>query len=146
MPIQFGLKRLSLAGKLTSLHLKDPKNLKLIPYVQGEVDLFFSRRIGIGENGRQGTAGLENDLNPTFAVDGKSGIGQQARLIGYYAHSLFNLLKPKVSYPSVAHSYTSNGIPFPFHIDVVKEIGVSHEFVFLKRSNVEVLMPLVFGR
>jgi len=32
MPIEFDIKRLSLAGKLTGLNLKSPGNLKLIPY------------------------------------------------------------------------------------------------------------------
>jgi Domain of unknown function (DUF5916) len=36
LPIQFDLKRLSLAGTLTGLKLKSPGNLKLIPYVLGQ--------------------------------------------------------------------------------------------------------------
>jgi hypothetical protein len=35
LPIQFDLKRLSLEGTLTGLNLKNPGNLKLIPYVLG---------------------------------------------------------------------------------------------------------------
>lgn len=119
----------------------------------GEVDLFFSRRIGIGEGGqvvpilggtrvsgkinrtnigflsmftdqvgegtnkenntqnnftvarvnhefsqkrsaigaafisRTGIAGIENDYNQTFAVDGKLGLGKKAQLTGFYAQS-----------------------------------------------------------
>ena len=37
MPIQFDLKRLSLAGTLRGLNLQSPGNLKLIPYVLGQV-------------------------------------------------------------------------------------------------------------
>jgi hypothetical protein len=36
LPIQFDMKRLSLAGTLTGLNLKSPGNLKLIPYVLGQ--------------------------------------------------------------------------------------------------------------
>ena len=37
LPLGFDEKRLSLAGKLKGLNLKSPKNLKLIPYVLGQV-------------------------------------------------------------------------------------------------------------
>ncbi|MCK0190740.1 DUF5916 domain-containing protein [Arenibacter sp. F20364] len=37
MPIGFNLNRLSLAGTLTGLNLKTPKNLKVIPYVLGQL-------------------------------------------------------------------------------------------------------------
>lgn len=37
LPLGFDMKRLSLAGKLTGLSLKNPGNLKLIPYVLGQV-------------------------------------------------------------------------------------------------------------
>jgi hypothetical protein len=36
LPIQFDLNRLSLAGELTGLNLRNPGNLKLIPYVLGQ--------------------------------------------------------------------------------------------------------------
>ena len=36
LPIQFDMKRLSLAGTLTGLNLQSPGNLKLIPYVLGQ--------------------------------------------------------------------------------------------------------------
>ncbi|SNY99982.1 carbohydrate binding family 9 domain-containing protein [Flagellimonas pacifica] len=36
LPLGFDMKRLSLAGKLTGLNLKNPGNLKLIPYVLGQ--------------------------------------------------------------------------------------------------------------
>ncbi|WP_422861350.1 DUF5916 domain-containing protein [Flagellimonas sp. W118] len=37
LPLGFDMKRLSLAGKLNGLNLKNPGNLKLIPYVLGQV-------------------------------------------------------------------------------------------------------------
>lgn len=37
MPIQFDLNRVSMAGELTDLNLKNPGNLKVIPYVLGQV-------------------------------------------------------------------------------------------------------------
>ena len=37
MPIGFNLNRLSLAGTLTGLHLKTPRNLKIMPYVLGQL-------------------------------------------------------------------------------------------------------------
>lgn len=37
MPIQFDLNRVSMAGELTGLNLKNPGNLKVIPYVLGQV-------------------------------------------------------------------------------------------------------------
>jgi hypothetical protein len=229
LPLGFDMKRLALAGKLTGLNLKNPGNLKLIPYglVQGindqsvspsttdtnaevgldvkysitpsltldltyntdfaqvevddqqinldrfnlffpekrafflenagqfsvgspgEVDLFFSRRIGLAEDGsvvpiiggarvsgkvgqtnvgllsmftediesvgiqennfsvarvnhnfgnsrsslggifvnRQGLAGLDDDYNRVFAIDGKWGIGNKAEVNGFLAKS-----------------------------------------------------------
>lgn len=227
MPIGVNLNRLSLAGTLTGLKLQSPNNLKIIPYVlgqvskdytvadpktdfnpefggdikysitpsltldltyntdfaqvevddqqvnldrfnlffpekrpfflenagqfsvgsPGEVDLFFSRRIGIGNDGsivpiiggarlsgklnrtnigflsmftdevpeadvnknnftfarvnhefkgrsaigaafiNRAGIGQEDDFNRTIAVDGKLGLGQKARLLGYYART-----------------------------------------------------------
>lgn len=37
MPIQFDLNRVSMAGELTGLNLKNPGNLKVIPYVLGQL-------------------------------------------------------------------------------------------------------------
>jgi hypothetical protein len=42
LPIQFDLKRLSLEGTLTGLNLKNPGNLKLIPYVLGRASRNFA--------------------------------------------------------------------------------------------------------
>ena len=43
MPIQFDLKRLSLAGALRGLNLQSPGNLKLIPYVLGQAAKDYSK-------------------------------------------------------------------------------------------------------
>jgi hypothetical protein len=276
LPIQFDLKRLSLAGKLDGLNLKNPKNLKLIPYVlgevakdfevenpetqfdadfgadikyglspnltldltyntdfaqvevddqqvnldrfnlffpekrpfflenaglfsvgsPGEVDLFFSRRIGIGENGqqvpivggarlsgkinktnvgflsmfteafdngetningnnftvtrvnhefgnrsalgaafinRQGTAGLDEDFNRTFAVDGKYGIGQKARLIGYYARTVTPGIDEGEHSFQLIGKYEWNGLSMDLGYTEVGE-GFNPEVGFLGRD------------
>ena len=41
MPLTFDIKRLSLAGKMHGLNLRNPGNLKIIPYVLGEVSKDF---------------------------------------------------------------------------------------------------------
>ncbi|MDH3708256.1 MAG: DUF5916 domain-containing protein, partial [Cyclobacteriaceae bacterium] len=41
LPLQFDIKRLSLAGDLQGLNLRNPGNLKIIPYVLGEVSKDF---------------------------------------------------------------------------------------------------------
>ena len=41
LPLQFDIKRLSLAGDLQGLNLRNPGNLKLIPYVLGQVSKDF---------------------------------------------------------------------------------------------------------
>lgn len=43
LPIQFDIKRLSLAGTLTGLNLQSPGNLKLIPYVLGQATRDFTQ-------------------------------------------------------------------------------------------------------
>lgn len=276
LPIQFDLKRLSLAGKLTGLNLKNPKNLKVIPYVlgevakdfeaenpetefdgdfgldvkyglspnltldltyntdfaqvevddqqvnldrfnlffpekrpfflenaglfsvgsPGEVDLFFSRRIGIGENGqqvpivggarlsgkinktnvgflsmftesfengetninsnnytvarvnhefgnrsalgaafinRQGTEGLEDDYNRTMAIDGKYGIGQKARLIGYYARTVTPGIDEDEHSFQLIGKYEWNGLSMDLGYTEVGE-GFNPEVGFLGRA------------
>ncbi len=276
LPIQFDLKRLSLAGKLRGLNLKNPKNLKVIPYVlgevakdfevenpesefdadfgvdvkyglstnltldltyntdfaqvevddqqvnldrfnlffpekrpfflenaglfsvgsPGEVDLFFSRRIGIGENGqqvpivggarlsgkinktnvgflsmftesidngeslitgnnftvtrvnhefgnrsalgaafinRQGTEGLDDDFNRTFAVDGKYGIGQKARLVGYFAKTVTPGIDEDEHSFQLIGKYEWNGLNVDLGYTEVGE-GFNPEVGFLGRN------------
>jgi len=43
LPIQFDIKRLSLAGTLTGLNLQSPGNLKLIPYVLGQASRDYTQ-------------------------------------------------------------------------------------------------------
>ncbi len=43
LPIQFDMKRLSLAGTLTGLNLQSPGNLKLIPYVLGQANHDYAK-------------------------------------------------------------------------------------------------------
>ena len=251
LPLGFDMKRLALAGKLTGLNLKNPGNLKLIPYAlvqgindqsvspsetetnaevgldvkysitpsitldltyntdfaqvevddqqvnldrfnlffpekrafflenagqfsvgsPGEVDLFFSRRIGLGEDGsvvpiiggarvsgkvgrtnvgllsmftediasaginennfsvarvnhnfgnsrsslggifvnRQGLAGLDDDFNRVFAIDGKWGIGNKAEVNGFFAKSTTPGLGEKDHAYKILANYDWNG-------------------------------------
>lgn len=44
LPIQFDMKRLSLAGTLTGLNLQSPGNLKLIPYVLGQATRDYAQQ------------------------------------------------------------------------------------------------------
>ena len=258
-PIQFDLKRLSLAGELTGLNLKSPGNLKATPYVlgqlakdfqkeatetefnsevgvdikysitpsltldltyntdfaqvevddqqinldrfnlffpekrpfflenagqfpigsPGEVDLFFSRRIGIGTNGqlvpitggarlsgkvkqtniglltmftdevqngetniqqnnftvarvnhdfagrtslgaafinREGLGDIEDDYNRTFAVDGKFGIGQKARVSGFLARTVTPGIDDGDHAFKIQSEYEWNGFDFEWCI------------------------------
>jgi hypothetical protein len=251
LPLGFDMKRLALAGKLTGLNLKNPGNLKLIPYAlvqgindqsvspsetdtnaevgfdvkysitpsvtldltyntdfaqvevddqqinldrfnlffpekrafflenagqfsvgsPGEVDLFFSRRIGLGEDGsvvpiiggarvsgkvgqtnvgllsmftediesagitennfsvarvnhnfgnsrsslggifvnRQGLAGLDDDYNRVFAIDGKWGIGNKAEVNGFFAKSTTPSIGEKDHAFKILGNYDWNG-------------------------------------
>ena len=251
LPLGFDMKRLALAGKLTGLNLKNPGNLKLIPYglVQGindqsvspsetdtnaevgldvkysitpsltldltyntdfeqvevddqqinldrfnlffpekrafflenagqfsvgspgEVDLFFSRRIGLADDGsvvpiiggarisgkvgqtnvgllsmftediasrgitennffvarvnhnfgnsrsalggifvnRQGLAGLDDDYNRVFAIDGKWGIGNKAEVNGFFAKSTTPNIEEKDHAFKILANYDWNG-------------------------------------
>jgi hypothetical protein len=62
LPIQFDIKRLSLAGTLTGLNLQSPGNLKLIPYVLGQVSHDYA------------AADPETDYRPAAGVDVKYSI------------------------------------------------------------------------
>jgi len=57
LPIEFDLKRLSLAGSLTGLNLQTPGNLKLIPYALGQLSRDYS------------TDPAETDFQPEFGAD-----------------------------------------------------------------------------
>ncbi|MEZ5042031.1 MAG: DUF5916 domain-containing protein [Saprospiraceae bacterium] len=59
MPIQFDLNRVSMAGELTGLNLKNPGNLKVIPYVLGQVARDYEE------------AGAETEFKPEVGMDVK---------------------------------------------------------------------------
>ncbi|MDN5205623.1 DUF5916 domain-containing protein [Fulvivirgaceae bacterium BMA10] len=62
IPIQFDIKRLSLAGKLHGLNLKNPGNLKIIPYTLGRISKDFEE------------TDPETDLDGEIGVDVKYSI------------------------------------------------------------------------
>ncbi len=62
MPIQFDLKRVSLAGTLTGLSLRSPGNLKLIPYVLAQASRDYT------------TSPVETELRPEVGGDLKYSI------------------------------------------------------------------------
>lgn len=275
LPLGFDLKRLALAGKLTGLNLRNPGNLKLIPYAlvqgindqsvspsetesnaeagldvkysitpsitldltyntdfaqvevddqqvnldrfnlffpekrafflenagqfsvgsPGEVDLFFSRRIGLGPDGsvvpiiggarvsgkvgqtnvgllsmftedieaigitennfsvarvnhnfgnsrsslggifvnRQGLAGLDDDYNRVFAVDGKWGIGNKAEVNGFFAKSTTPSINEKDHAFKLLANYDWNGWNLRAGYTEVAP-GFNPEVGFLQRS------------
>ena len=69
MPIQFDLKRLSLAGTLSNLNLVSPGNLKVIPYVLGEVS--EDRTVEPAESELNGDFGLDvkYSISPSLTLD-----------------------------------------------------------------------------
>lgn len=69
LPIQFTLNRLSLAGDLTGLKLKKPGNLKLIPYVLGQV--LTDGEVDPNETNLNGAVGLDlkYSLTPSVTLD-----------------------------------------------------------------------------
>lgn len=69
MPIQFDMKRLSLAGELSGLSLQRPGNLKVIPYVLGNVE---RQKVGDEtETDADGEVGLDvkYSLTPSVTLD-----------------------------------------------------------------------------
>ncbi len=69
MPIQFDMKRLSLAGQLDGLSLRSPGNLKAIPYVLGNAE-----RQTVDENTETDTRGdvgldLKYSVTPSLTLD-----------------------------------------------------------------------------
>ncbi len=62
LPIQFDMKRLSLAGTLTGLNLQSPGNLKLIPYVLGQATHDYTQ------------ANSETEYRPAVGMDVKYSI------------------------------------------------------------------------
>ena len=69
LPLTFDIKRLSIAGKLNKLNLKNPKNLKLIPYVIGQsVSKKTLSTSSISQNGDLG-ADIKYSLTPGLTMD-----------------------------------------------------------------------------
>ncbi|SFR47121.1 hypothetical protein SAMN04490243_1886 [Robiginitalea myxolifaciens] len=69
LPLGFDMKRLSLAGKLTGLNLRNPGNLKLIPYVLGQV--VNDRSVDPADNDTRFEAGLDvkYSITPSLTLD-----------------------------------------------------------------------------
>ncbi|HCM77335.1 MAG TPA: hydrolase [Cytophagales bacterium] len=69
LPIQFDLKRLSLAGELTGLNLKSPGNLKLIPYVLNNTAKDFSKDPSKVKNTPDVGADIKYSITPSLTLD-----------------------------------------------------------------------------
>jgi hypothetical protein len=69
LPLGFEIKRLSLAGKLHGLNLRNPGNLKIIPYVLGEVSKDFE--VDDPETDYRPDAGLDVkfSITPSLTLD-----------------------------------------------------------------------------
>lgn len=69
LPLTFDIKRLSLAGKLHGLDLKNPGNLKVIPYVLGEISKDFEA--DNPETNYRADAGfdIKYSINPSLTLD-----------------------------------------------------------------------------
>ncbi|MGE0773039.1 MAG: DUF5916 domain-containing protein [Cyclobacteriaceae bacterium] len=69
LPIQFDLKRLSLAGDLTGLDLQNPGNLKLIPYALGQVYRDFEAVPSETEVRPDAGADIKYSVTPSLTLD-----------------------------------------------------------------------------
>jgi Domain of unknown function (DUF5916) len=69
LPIQFDLKRLSLAGTLTGLKLQRPGNLKLIPYVLGRVSRDFENASSKTKFESDVGADVKYSISPAVTLD-----------------------------------------------------------------------------
>ena len=69
LPIQFDLKRLSLAGELTGLSLTNPGNLKLIPYVLDQVSKDFNRSPAETEHDPDVGVDVKYSITPSLTLD-----------------------------------------------------------------------------
>lgn len=69
LPLGFDMKRLSLAGKLTGLSLVSPGNLKLIPYVLGEVVNDKSVNPSEVSNRFEFGADIKYSITPSLTLD-----------------------------------------------------------------------------
>jgi len=69
LPIQFDIKRLSLAGELHGLNLKSPGNLKFIPYVLDNVSRDFNTEPGKTKNTVDFGADVKYSITPSLTLD-----------------------------------------------------------------------------
>ncbi len=69
LPIQFDLKRLSLAGELTGLDLRSPGNLKLIPYVLDQVSKDFNKTPAKTDHDPDIGADIKYSITPSLTLD-----------------------------------------------------------------------------
>ncbi|MCB0489001.1 MAG: DUF5916 domain-containing protein [Cyclobacteriaceae bacterium] len=69
LPIQFDIKRLSLAGELKGLNLRNPGNLKLIPYVLDNVNRDFNTDPSKAKNRVDAGADVKYSITPSLTLD-----------------------------------------------------------------------------
>lgn len=69
LPIQFDIKRLSLAGELTGLNLKSPGNLKFIPYVLYNAERDYAREPVKTKNRVDAGADIKYSVTPSLTLD-----------------------------------------------------------------------------
>lgn len=69
LPIQFDLKRLSLAGELTGLNLKSPGNLKFIPYALHNISRDFSADPSNAKHSPDVGADIKYSITPSLTLD-----------------------------------------------------------------------------
>lgn len=69
LPIQFDLKRLSLAGELQGLNLISPGNLKFIPYVLDNINRDFNVEPGKTKNTADFGADVKYSVTPSLTLD-----------------------------------------------------------------------------
>lgn len=69
MPVGFNLNRLSLAGTLTGLNLKTPGNLKIIPYVLGQLSRDFTAMDSKTEFTPEVGGDIKYSITPSLTLD-----------------------------------------------------------------------------
>lgn len=69
LPIGFSLNRLSLAGTLTGLNLRNPGNLKLIPYVLGRLDKDYEAADPATEFTPEAGGDIKYSITPSLTLD-----------------------------------------------------------------------------
>jgi len=69
MPIEFNMNRLSLAGTLTGLNLKNPGNLKIIPYALTQVSRDYEKESSQAEVNAEFGADIKYSITPSLTLD-----------------------------------------------------------------------------